>query len=206
MSQTELMDKLVDEIRVCRRCRLWNQAKNAVPGEGSLNASLMFIGEAPGFWEDVKGRPFVGAAGKILDELLEGIGFKRDTVYIANIVKHRPPMNRVPKADEVEACVPYLDRQIQIIKPEFIVTLGQHSTGYILSKVNVDVGGITAVRGRIFKGRLFELPVRMIPTFHPAAALYNPKYRSVLVEDFRKIRAELEKIDNSGFASGKTGF
>ncbi len=191
MSKEELMDDVVAEIRDCRKCRLWRHAKNPVPGEGNPDAKLMLIGEAPGYQEDIKGRPFVGRAGKLLDTLLSGIGLARDDVYISNIVKHRPPENRAPKADEIEACTPYLDRQIQIIKPEIIVTLGNHSTGYILSKVNAEVGGITEVRGRLYKEKLFEIPLKIIPTFHPAAALYNPAYLSNLEEDFRRVKDEL---------------
>lgn len=194
MSKQELMDELVAEVRVCRRCRLWRHAKNPVPGVGSLDASIMFIGEAPGYWEDVKGRPFVGAAGKLLDELLSSIDITRDDVYIGNVVKHRPPMNRDPRSDEIEACAPYLDRQIQIIKPKIIVTLGRHSTRHILSKVNVEVRGITAVRGRIYNKELLNLQVKIMPTFHPAAALYNPRYRSALEEDFQRIKSELKRF------------
>lgn len=191
MSKQELIDDVAAEIRDCRKCRLFRDAKNPVPGEGSPDAALMLIGEAPGYQEDVKGRPFVGRAGKLLDTLLSGIGLARDDVYISNIVKHRPPENRAPKADEIEACAPYLDRQIRIIKPKVIVTLGNHSTGYILSKVNVKVEGITGVRGRVFKEKLFDIPVRIVPTFHPAAALYNPAYLSSLEEDFQRVKAEL---------------
>ncbi len=193
MSKQELMEEVAAEICHCRKCRLWRHAKNPVPGEGKTDAALMLIGEAPGYQEDVKGRPFVGRAGKLLDMLLSGIGLARDDVYISNIVKHRPPENRDPREDEIEACSPYLERQIRIIEPEIIVTLGRHSTRYLLSKVNVESEGITGVRGRLYKERLFDLPVRIMPTYHPAAALYNPKYRSSLKEDFRKIKIELEK-------------
>lgn len=191
MSKQELMDDVVAEIQDCRKCRLFRHAKNPVPGEGNPDAALMLIGEAPGYQEDIKGRPFVGRAGKLLDMLLSGIGLAREDVYISNIVKHRPPENRAPKADEIEACTPYLDRQIQIIKPEIIVTLGNHSTGYILSKVNVEVKGIAEVRGKIYKEKLFEIPLKIIPTYHPAAVLYNPAYLSSLEEDFRRVKAEL---------------
>ena len=194
MLKREFMDKIVNEVRDCRKCRLREHAKNPVPGEGSLNASLMLIGEAPGRSEDLKGRPFVGRAGELLDRLLFSINLKREDVYIANIVKHRPPDNRQPKPDEIEACTPYLEKQIQIIKPGIIATLGNHSTGYILSKVNVEAGGITEVRGRVYNERLFEQPVRIIPTFHPAAALYNPAYLPALEEDFRTIRRELADV------------
>ncbi|MDH5689544.1 MAG: type-4 uracil-DNA glycosylase [Candidatus Bathyarchaeota archaeon] len=194
MSKQELMDELVDEVGQCQRCRLWERAKKAVPGEGSLDASLMFIGEAPGYWEDVKGRPFVGAAGKLLDELLSSIDLNRGDVYIGNIIKHRPPNNRDPRRDEVEACSAYLDRQIEIVEPSIILTLGRHSARYVLSKVNVKMKGITEVRGRIYVGKPFGFPVRIMPTFHPAAALYNPEYRSALEEDFQRMKKELETL------------
>ncbi len=191
MMSNELLDDVVAEVKDCRKCRLWKRAKNPVPGEGNPDAMLMLIGEAPGYQEDVKGRPFVGRAGKLLDTLLSGIGLAREDVYISNIVKHRPPENRDPMEDEIRACAPYLDRQIRIIKPEIIVTLGNHSTRYILSKVNTEVGGITEVRGRLYKERLLGIPLLIIPTFHPAAALYNPAYLSLLEEDFRTIKTEL---------------
>jgi DNA polymerase len=196
MSKQKLIAELVAEVRDCRKCRLWRHAKNPVPGEGNPDAALMLIGEAPGYQEDVMGRPFVGRAGKLLDMLLSSIGLGRSEVYISNIVKHRPPENRDPREDEIEACTPYLDKQIQIIKPKIIATLGRHSTRYILSKVNVEVEGITGVRGRLYKEKLFDLQVSIIPTYHPAAALYNPAYRSVLEEDFRKIKTEIEASAN----------
>jgi DNA polymerase len=194
MSKRELADELIDEVGQCQRCRLWEHAKKAVPGEGSLDASIMLIGEAPGYWEDVKGRPFVGAAGKLLDELLSSIHLKRQDVYIGNIIKHRPPNNRDPRKDEVEACSPYLDRQIRIIEPSIILTLGRHSARYVLSKVDVKIKGITEIRGRIYVEKLFGFPVRIMPTFHPAAALYNPEYRSALEQDFQRIKRELETV------------
>ncbi len=194
VSKQELMDELVDEVGQCRRCRLWERAKKAVPGEGSLDASIMFIGEAPGYWEDVKGRPFVGAAGRLLDELLSSIDLNRGDVYISNIIKHRPPNNRDPRRDEVEACSPYLDRQIEIVEPSIILALGRHSARYVLSKLNVKTKGITEVRGRIYVGKLFGFTVRVMPTFHPAAALYNPEYRSALEEDFQRVKKELETL------------
>jgi DNA polymerase len=196
MSKQELMDEVVTKMLDCRKCRLWKHAKNPVPGEGDIDASLMLIGEAPGYKEDVMGRPFVGSAGKLLETLLSGIGLSRAEVYISNIVKHRPPENRDPREDEIEACTPYLDRQLQIIKPKVIVTLGRHSTRYILSKVNVEIERIAGVRGRLYKERLFDLPVSIIPTYHPAAALYNPAYKSILGEDFQKIKTEIEASAN----------
>ena len=193
-AKKELMEELIAEVNVCRKCRLWRHAKNAVPGEGSLDAQVMFIGEAPGYWEDLKGRPFVGAAGRLLDELLSSIGLRREEVYIGNVVKHRPPGNRDPKPDEVEACTPYLDRQIKIIQPKVLVTLGRHSTGYIFSRVGLKFRGITEVRGRVYLKRLFGMPIQILPMFHPAAALYNPNYKVVLAEDFKRLRAILESL------------
>ena len=193
-AKKELMEELIAEVNVCRKCQLWRHAKNAVPGEGSLDAQVMFIGEAPGYWEDLKGRPFVGAAGRLLDELLSSIGLRREEVYIGNVVKHRPPGNRDPKPDEVEACTPYLDRQIKIIQPKVLVTLGRHSTGYIFSRVGLKFRGITEVRGRVYLKRLFGMPIQILPMFHPAAALYNPNYKVVLAEDFKRLRAILESL------------
>ena len=175
-------------------CELWRQRRNPVPGEGNVDAVVIFIGEAPGHSEDVKGRPFVGAAGKLLDELLSEIGLSRDDVYIANILKCRPPENRDPSSDEVAACTPFLDRQIQIIGPKLIVTLGRHATSYILSKAGFPVEGITKLHGRTFATRLFGLQVIVIPTFHPAAALYNVKYKRGLEDDFQIVKFKLEKL------------
>ena len=177
----------------CQRCRLWKDAKNAVPGEGSLNASLLFVGEGPGYWEDIKGRPFIGRAGEQLDELLSDIDLNREEVYITNVVKHRPPNNRDPKKDEVDSCTPYLEEQIKIIKPELIITLGRHSTKLLLSKINIKVTGITKIRGKIFEGELYGLLIKIMPTFHPAAILYNPSYKSDLKDDFKRVRSELDK-------------
>lgn len=186
-SKEELMAALVAEIKACRRCPLHATRKNAVPGEGNLDADLMLIGEAPGRWEDEKGRPFVGAAGKLLDRLLASAGFRREEVYIANVLKCRPPGNRDPRPEEVEACTPFLDRQIQIIRPKFIVTLGRHSTRYIFSKAGLPFKRMSDVRGRPYEVEILGLKVTVIPTLHPASALYNPSYRSLLEADFELI-------------------
>lgn len=194
MSKRDLMETIMAEVKACRKCELWRSRRNPVPGEGSLDAVVMFIGEAPGYWEDVKGRPFVGAAGKFLDELLAKIGLARRDVYITNVLKSRPPENRDPRPSEIQACTPYLDRQIKIIKPKIIVTLGRHSMSYILSKLGFETRGITRVHGRVYDEELLDLKVHIIPTFHPAAALYNPKYKDALERDFQVIKGELEKL------------
>ncbi len=186
------MKKLIDEIRDCKKCSLWMNRKNPVPGEGNLRAEVMFIGEAPGKSEDEQGRPFVGAAGKLLTKLINSINLRREDVYIANVLKCRPPNNRDPLPEEIEKCTPYLDRQITLIKPKIIVTLGRHSTSYILRKLGISVSGIMRVRGRIYTGTILGLKVNVLPTLHPAAALYNPKNRKLLEDDFQKIRDLLE--------------
>jgi uracil-DNA glycosylase family 4 len=194
MSKRDLMERIVTDIEACHRCELWKNRGNAVPGEGNLDAAIMFIGEAPGYWENVKGRPFIGAAGKLLDETLGGIGLSRNDVYIANILKDRPPENRDPKPEEIQACTPYLDRQIEIIKPKIIVTLGRHSTAYILAKAGIEAVGVTLARGKVYEAELLGLKVLVIPTYHPAAALYYPKYKDMLEKDFQVIKGELEKL------------
>lgn len=194
MSKQDRLKTIEAEVKACRKCALWKTRKNPVAGEGSPHAAVMFIGEAPGYWEDVRGRPFVGAAGKLLDEMLLRIGLSRGEVYIGNILKCRPPENRDPLPVEVEACTPFLDRQIQVIEPRLIVTLGRHSTSYILSKAGFkDVEGITRLRGKVYKADVLGLRVSLIPTYHPAAALYNAKYRGGLEGDFQLLGIELEK-------------
>jgi len=195
MPKQDLMDMVEAEVKACRKCELWKGRRNPVLGEGNLNAIVMFIGEAPGYWEDVKGRPFVGAAGKFLDELLAKIGLARRDVYITNVLKSRPPENRDPQPSEIQACTSYLDRQIKIIQPKIIVTLGRHSMSYIISKLGFEIRGITGVHGRVYDGDHLGLKVCVIPTFHPASALYNPKYRDALERDFHVIKRELEKLE-----------
>lgn len=186
------LTELTEEIRNCTRCVLHKSRNMAVPGEGAENADIMFIGEAPGWHEDRQGRPFVGAAGRLLDELLELIELKREDVYIANVLKCRPPGNRDPKKEEIEACESYLNRQLELIKPRMVVTLGRFSmarylpAGAKISKVHgqpVKVGNIVCY-----------------PIFHPAAALHQPKWKDALVEDFRRIPevlANFDKLDES---------
>ncbi|KYH41499.1 MAG: DNA polymerase [Candidatus Bathyarchaeota archaeon B26-2] len=193
-SRIEAMRLIVEEIRNCRKCGLWKGRRNTVPGEGSLSPLAVFIGEAPGYWEDVKGRPFVGAAGRLLEETLLGVGLSREDVYITNILKCRPPGNRDPRPEEVKACTPFLDRQLELMRPEVIVTLGRHSAMYMLSKAGYMVSGITAVRGKIYRARFWGTEVHILPTFHPAAALYNVRLKEYLERDFRLLREELERL------------
>lgn len=193
MPKLDAMEAVEIEFKACRKCELWRQRKNAVPGEGNFDAAVMFVGEAPGYWEDMKSRPFVGSAGKILDEMLSRVSFSRGEVYVTNVVKCRPPENRDPLPSEIKTCTPYLDRQIKIIEPKFIVTLGRHAASYILPKVGFETGSITKIHGRVYEANLLGFKVFIIPTYHPAAALYKAKYKDELDRDFQLLRLELER-------------
>ncbi|MFQ5999784.1 MAG: type-4 uracil-DNA glycosylase [Candidatus Bathyarchaeia archaeon] len=193
MSKRDLMEQVEAEVKACRKCGLWKRRKNAVPGEGNLDAAVMFVGEAPGHWEDVKGQPFVGSAGKLLDEFLSKVGVSRSEVYITNVVKCRPPENRDPLLSEIETCTPYLDRQIRIIRPKFIVTLGRHAASYILPKAGFETQSIGKIHGRVREANVLGFKVFIMSMFHPAAALYNAKYRDELEKDFQLLKLELER-------------
>jgi DNA polymerase len=172
-----------DGVADCTRCALAQGRTQVVFGSGSPNADLMFVGEAPGFHEDKQGVPFVGAAGKLLSTLLEGIGMSRDEVYIANVLKCRPPGNRDPLPEEIQACEGHLFRQVELIQPKLICTLGNFATKLLSGKPT----GITQVHGRAQEATLGGHRVTLYPIFHPAAALYTPRMLQVLEEDFRRI-------------------
>ena len=187
---------IVESIKSCNACILHKNRKNAVPGEGSLNATVMFIGEAPGRREDETGRPFVGAAGKLLDELLSRAGLRRAEVFITNVVKCRPPNNRDPREEEVSECSVHTNKIIKLIAPKIIVTLGNHSGRYVFEKLaGMEWYGVSRARGRVYEATILELKVKVIPTYHPAAALYNPKLRTRLENDFDTIGKELKKLE-----------
>jgi uracil-DNA glycosylase len=172
-----------DQVAGCERCALAKTRTQVVFGSGSPTADLMFVGEAPGFHEDKQGVPFVGAAGQLLSKLLAGIGMSRDVVYICNTLKCRPPGNRDPQPEEIEACEPHLFRQIELIQPKLVATLGNFATKLLSGKPN----GITQVHGRPQQVTLGGNEVTLYPIFHPAAALYTPRMLTVLEEDFRRI-------------------
>ncbi len=192
-SNKELLMVVAAEVVICVKCDLWKTRRNAVPGIGNTEAKVLLIGEAPGESEDFKGEPFVGSAGKFLDELLSQIGLSRNDVFITNIVKCRPPSNRDPLPIEIETCTPYLNRQIGIIEPKLIVTLGRHSTQYLFSKTNLPFYSITRAHGRAYGTSIYGMKVTIFPTFHPAAALYHPRYKDELLKDFQQLRIELLK-------------
>jgi len=187
-SAQDRLDKINQAVATCKNCPLYAMATQGVPGEGSATAKIMLIGEGPGREEDKQGRPFCGAAGRLLDELLASIDLKRDEVYIANVVKHRPPNNRDPKPEEVEACWPYLEAQIEAIDPKIIVTLGRHSLGRLMP----GLGTISSLHGRAFRrdGRCF------MALYHPAVALYAGSMKKILMGDFKKLSILLKKIEN----------
>ncbi|MGA9350148.1 MAG: uracil-DNA glycosylase [Anaerolineae bacterium] len=180
------LTELYEEIAICQRCDLAKGRTQTVPGEGSEDAEIMFIGEAPGFHEDRQGRPFVGAAGRFLEELLASIGLKREEVYICNVIKCRPPGNRDPLSEEIETCKPYLDKQIELIQPKLIVTLGRYSMARYFPNAS-----ITRIHGQPKRigGRIYY------PMFHPAAALHQPKWRSAVEEDMLKIPQILKEAE-----------
>jgi len=182
------LEKIAADVRGCPLCKLARTRKNAVPGEGQISAKIMFIGEAPGRSEDEKGKPFVGAAGRILDNLLKKAGIERSQVFVTNMVKCRPPNNRVPEEDELVACRPYLDRQIALIKPKVICILGRTAYSSILGGTS-----ITAHRGRIIE----RSGQKYFSTFHPAAVIYNKNLRSTLEADLKKLAAEINKEEES---------
>ena len=172
------LESLVAEVSRCTRCLLHRGRTKAVPGAGPENADIMFVGEAPGFHEDQQGLPFVGAAGSFLDELLESIDLKRGQVYITNVIKCRPPGNRDPLPEEVEACKSYLDRQIELIQPKLVVTLGRFSMARAFPKAR-----ISRIHGqpRKISGVIYY------PRYHPAAALHQPSLRPIVEDDMRRI-------------------
>ncbi len=192
MKKSEIMDKITLQVGKCQKCRLYKEANKAVPGEGNINADIVFIGEAPGANEDKTGRPFVGRAGSLLDSLLEDIGLKREDVWIGNIIKHRPPSNRDPKQDEIAACEPYLTVQLRTIKPKLVVTLGRFAMYYFHKggKISRDRGNLIEVKDSEVGQKLYVYPV-----YHPAAGLRNGRFREALEEDFKRIPQILKQIE-----------
>ena len=177
------LDALRAEVEACTLCELHATRTRGVPGEGDPGADLMFVGEAPGYHEDQQGRPFVGQAGKLLEQLLATIGLTREQVFIANVLKSRPPNNRDPRPEEIAACQPYLWRQIELIKPRVICTLGNFATKLLSG----DPAGITRVHGRPRPLQVGGHALYLFPIFHPAAALYTPAMLATLKEDFLRL-------------------
>ena len=180
------LNQIASEVRVCQKCPLAATRIKAVPGEGPHNAEVLLIGEGPGFNEDKQGRPFIGASGQFLTELLAGAGYKREEVFITNVVKCRPPENRDPQPKEIEACSEYLQRQIALINPKVIVTLGRFSMAHYFpgAKISAIHGQAKMVDGRA-----------IVAMFHPAAALHQPALRESITNDFRKLKEIIASVN-----------
>lgn len=187
---TELKELHKKWLQECA-CELRKSATQGVPGDGSANAQIVFIGEAPGAKEDREGHPFVGSAGKFLAEMLESIKMKREDIYITNIVKYRPPENRDPTAKEIADCAKWLEEEIKLIDPLLIVFLGRHSMNHFFPKEK-----ISDTHGVLLTGNYFGKVRNFLPLYHPAAALYNGSLREVLKKDFQKIPKFLKKLEN----------
>ncbi len=188
------VDKKLAEVKekvlACRRCFLCKTRKLPVVGQGNHKAKIMFVGEAPGRQEDLKGRPFCGAAGKILDQLLETVNLKREEIYITNILKCRPPGNRDPKEKEIKACTPYLEEQIKIIKPKVVCSLGRWSARFLMGKFGLqkELKPISLLHGKIFWAKANDEKIAVIPFFHPAVAVYNQNMKPILEKDFQILK------------------
>ena len=190
------LQEIADQVSVCTACELHRGRMKAVPGEGPINAEIMFIGEAPGYNEDQQGRPFVGAAGKLLEELLAEIGLTRDDVWIGNVVKCRPPNNRDPLPEEIAACAGYLERQIKLLEPKLIATLGRYSMEKFFPGAR-----ITKVHGQAKRDGTRVL----IPLFHPAYVLRNMNAMPDAVRDMRKIPRLIQRLDEVLAEEAATG-
>jgi uracil-DNA glycosylase family 4 len=185
------LEKIAEEVCRCRECDLGYIRTNAVPGEGNANTRIMFIGEAPGADEDAQGRPFVGRAGQLLNKIITACGLKRNDVFIANILKCRPPENRDPRAEEIISCFPYLQRQIEIINPEIIVALGAPAARTLLN-TNKSIGQLRGQFHEYYAG-IGRAPIKLMPTYHTAYLLrnYSQENRQRVWEDMKKVLAEL---------------
>ena len=186
------LEKIADQARQCCKCGLASARTNAEPGEAKPNARIIFVGEAPGADEDAQGRPFVGRAGQLLDKIIIACGLKRSDVFIGNILKCRPPGNRDPRADEIISCLPYLQRQIEIIEPEILIALGAHAAKTLLDSTK----SIGQLRGQFheYYTQIGRPPVKLMATYHPAYLLrsYTPENRKKVWEDMKKVLAELD--------------
>ncbi|MEM4519299.1 MAG: type-4 uracil-DNA glycosylase [Sulfolobales archaeon] len=202
-NKESLWSEIVSRVSECSRCVLHKYRTKPVPGEGSLNSKLMFIGEAPGQKEDEEGRPFVGSAGKLLTEMLESRGINRSEVFITNVVRCRPPNNREPADDEIKACSEFTVSIIKLVSPKILVTLGNHAGRFISGLAGIKWVGVSRMRGKWFKADLLGLKdMYIFPTYHPATALYNPNIRSVIESDFNAIK-DLYDVISKNISSRK---
>lgn len=181
------------EVENCRKCSLWRTRRNPVFGEGPPNAEIMLVGLGPGKQENLQGRPFVGAAGKLLDKLLEEAGLRRDQVYITNVMKCFLPGNKTTEG-QVEACSSYLDEQIELIQPKLIVALGNLAVSYLLGKFGLKPESMEKIHGKIYEASTLTLTLKVVAMYHPASALRNPGLRDKLIEDWRELGVKLREL------------
>jgi len=191
MLKKKALDKIECFVKKCKKCSLHKTRINPVFGEGFFNARIMFIGEAPGRNEEKSGRPFVGRAGKIFDEMLKSIGLNRYNVYISNILKCRPPKNRNPSKIEIKKCSEYIDKQIKIINPDIIVPMGNYANNYIFNKFKLKFEKISKIHGKIYSVNSYHEKLKIIPIHHPAAAIYNKNIKNNLLNDFKIINKNI---------------
>ncbi|MDW8128339.1 MAG: type-4 uracil-DNA glycosylase [Archaeoglobaceae archaeon] len=187
MINMETLEDIKKEILNCKKCQLHLTKTKYVPGVGNKEARIVFVGEAPGREEDLKGEPFVGSAGKLLTELLSSIGLKRDDIYICNVLKCRPPNNRDPLPEEVKVCGDYLIRQLNVLKPDLIVCLGRHSASFIFDLFAIPFTSISRVCGKVFEAEKWNKKVKILPLYHPAAVLYRPQLREDYERQFKSL-------------------
>jgi len=199
-SKKVLMQKVKKDVTSLKSSPLYKyRLENSylpVLGAGSYEADVVFVGEAPGKNEAISGRPFCGRAGEILDEMLKSINLKREDIYITNIVKDRPPKNRDPKPKEIDLYAPFLERELDIIKPKVVATLGRLAMTYLLEKYGAEenVGKISDLHGKVVKIKMSEKEIYLMPLYHPAATIYNQKLKTVLLDDFKKLQKQLKKL------------
>ncbi|NGX63129.1 MAG: hypothetical protein KR126chlam6_00536 [Candidatus Anoxychlamydiales bacterium] len=189
MTKAAILKALEKKVLICKKCALHKKRKHAVFGSGSFSSKIMIIGESPGTREDLLGKPFVGKAGEILNECLKKANLKKDQIFITNLVKCHPLKNRDPKIYEIEMCTKnYLDRQIDLIKPKIIITLGRFATKYLFKKFNLSFSKISKCHGKSFEITINKKPLKIISMYHPAYALYNPKIKKIIEKDFKKLK------------------
>ncbi len=184
------LKEIKDEVLKCKKCSLYKNRNYPVIGQGSHDAEIMFIGEAPGAQEDKTGHPFCGRAGTILDELLNSVSIKRQDIYICNILKCRPPSNRDPEIKEIESCTPYLERQIKIIKPKIICSLGRYSMEFLMKRFGLEnkIELISKIHGNLFEIKIGSEKLKFVAFYHPAVAIYNPNMKEILKKDFQILK------------------
>ena len=194
-SKEQLMESLSIEINNCKKCDLWKTRNKPLVGDGSVKSKILVIGESPGYYEDLQGKAFVGEAGKILDSLLDLVNLKRKDIYITNVLKCHPPRNHNPNRQEIDSCIGYLYKQIEIIKPRIILTLGKFASKEIFDKFNLEFSRISELHGKIYEAETIFGAAKIIPLYHPAVACYHNEMLDVLKKDFEKLGS---LIKNSG--------